>query len=120
MSPELHPWEAATDEVGDWLNRMPDQLVQAVVGDHRPWQPPMSHEDQMAYHLEHLYPPQLGGAFDPQYLAHVEATGTREEVKALAQSLDRHVLSKAEQIPPNRVAPYRPPTAPPPRPPRRY
>jgi hypothetical protein len=118
--PEPHPWEATTNEVADWMDRLPDQIASDIVGEHRPFEAAMSHEDQMAYHLDHLYPPQLGGQMDTSYVAHILTTGTKDEVKGLGQALDRHVSQKAEAIPPHRMAPYQAPTPPLPRPPRRY
>lgn len=96
MANQLHPWEAATNDLFEWLNTAPDKLATELIGDRRPWEPQMSADDQATYHLEHLYPPQLGGQLDPQYIAHVLTTGTKDEVQSLGRTLDRHVLAAAK------------------------
>jgi hypothetical protein len=88
-----HVWESVADETFDWMDRLPDQLAADVIGDRRPWDPGGSHDEQIQFHLEHLYP---GGQFDPSYLAHVLTTGTKDEVQALGRALDRYVEQKAE------------------------
>jgi hypothetical protein len=95
-----HLWEDVTDELSTWMENTPDELVASIAGDAHPFQPAISHEQQMAYHVEHLYPPQLGGAMDTSYLTQIMTRGTEDEVKALGAALDRHVEKRAKEPPP--------------------
>lgn len=107
MPNQQHSWESTTDELFDWMQNTPDSLAAEIIGDRRPWEPKIPHDEAMSYHLEHLYPPQLLGEMDTSYLAHIMTTGTQEEVRSLAQALDRHVSRKADQAGESRgEAPY--------------
>jgi hypothetical protein len=95
MADKLHPWEDVGNDLADYMLKTPDLLAEDLIGDRRPWQPKMTHDEMMDWHLEHLYPPQLHGQLDQDYLGKMMASATDGEIRALGPALQRFVTNKA-------------------------
>lgn len=97
MPEPLHYWESVGDDLANWMSRAQQQLDDDLIGGRRPWQPSLTREQQMDWHLEHLYPPQMGGQLDQAYLAHMITTSTEEEIRGLGPALQRFMDNKSKE-----------------------